>query len=67
MTLKHPGYDIQKNIFPFDNDIGLVKLEATVNYTEKILPICLPNSDFNISIGRNGMILGWGYTMGKGF
>lgn len=42
-------------------DIALLKLSRPVTYTSHILPICLPDGDFELR-GKSGVIAGWGKT-----
>ncbi|CAG9573346.1 unnamed protein product [Danaus chrysippus] len=42
-------------------DIALLKLSRPVTYTSHILPICLPDGDFDLR-GKSGVIAGWGKT-----
>ncbi|XP_028671472.2 serine protease 27-like [Erpetoichthys calabaricus] len=52
----HPDY------INFDqgNDIALLQLDAPVNYTELILPVCLPTQNSTFSAQDNCWVTGWG-------
>lgn len=56
----HADYD-SKNIH---NDIALIKLSRSVNYTDFISPVCLPLSvsDNEPDSSRNFTVVGWGAT-----
>ncbi|XP_067881910.1 serine protease 27-like isoform X2 [Heterodontus francisci] len=55
-VIRHVKYQEDKN----DYDIALVKLMKTIPYSDYILPICLPNSRFQISCGSECWVTGWG-------
>uniref|UniRef100_A0A8C4X8N2 Peptidase S1 domain-containing protein n=1 Tax=Erpetoichthys calabaricus TaxID=27687 RepID=A0A8C4X8N2_ERPCA len=42
------------------NDIALLQLDAPVNYTELILPVCLPTQNSTFSAQDNCWVTGWG-------
>ncbi|CAI9541892.1 unnamed protein product, partial [Staurois parvus] len=41
-------------------DIALLKLDTPVNYTEYIMPICLPSSTTTFPCGMECWVTGWG-------
>uniref|UniRef100_A0A3Q0S4F5 Peptidase S1 domain-containing protein n=1 Tax=Amphilophus citrinellus TaxID=61819 RepID=A0A3Q0S4F5_AMPCI len=51
------------NKYNNDNDIALMELDASVNLTQHISPICLPSSTYYFPSGRDAWITGWGSTM----
>ena len=54
---KHPRY----NASSFHNyDIALLKLETTLQYNDRVTPVCLPEMDFNP--GTKCFVTGWGTT-----
>ncbi|XP_069690541.1 trypsin-like [Periplaneta americana] len=45
----------------FDNDIAILKLDSSVDFTPNILPACLPKEDDNKDyVGRIAITAGWG-------
>lgn len=46
------------------NDIALLKLERSVNYTDYIRPICLPDEEMakDDLMGHFATVVGWGAT-----
>uniref|UniRef100_A0A8C4SD78 Peptidase S1 domain-containing protein n=1 Tax=Erpetoichthys calabaricus TaxID=27687 RepID=A0A8C4SD78_ERPCA len=42
-------------------DISLIMLDQPVNYTDYILPVCLPSATSNFT-GQNCWVTGWGYV-----
>lgn len=44
------------------NDIALLRLEKTINFTDFIRPICLPTESFTIEPGIFMSLCGWGKT-----
>jgi hypothetical protein len=44
----------------FANDIALIKLGKSVNYTNYISPICLPNDNETDYANSNATVIGWG-------
>lgn len=58
-AILHQSY--QKKIYA--NDIGLLKLEGSVQFTKYIQPICLWDELPNQSVYfQTGYVVGWGYT-----
>ena len=41
-------------------DIALVRLERAIQFSERVLPICLPDSTVQLSPDTNCWIAGWG-------
>lgn len=46
----------------FDNDIALLKLDKSVQFSAKIQPACLPETQFEDYDGVYTLIAGWGRT-----
>lgn len=55
-VFKHPEYDKQK----VDNDIALLKLNAPLEYSERVKPACLPEQNEDIKLETAATIVGWG-------
>ncbi|XP_068126675.1 enteropeptidase-like [Hyperolius riggenbachi] len=49
-----------------DSDIAMMHLEVSVNYTDYIQPMCLPESVQSFPTGLNCSIAGWGRTESGG-
>lgn len=59
----HPKYDVNT----VDNDIALLKLSETVEYSNGVQPVCLPCSATPAALqGQNGTVTGWGTTSSGG-
>ncbi|KAM4531410.1 trypsin-like [Odontesthes bonariensis] len=56
--IKHPNYNEETN----DNDIALLRLSATVTFTNYIRPVCLAAEGSVFSDGQNSWVTGWGNT-----
>ncbi|XP_072395725.1 phenoloxidase-activating factor 1-like [Diabrotica undecimpunctata] len=56
----HEDYDANNKIS--SNDIAIIKLNQTVEYTDFIRPICLPDSDKEIKRNDQLQMAGWGLT-----
>ncbi|XP_018535823.1 chymotrypsinogen A [Lates calcarifer] len=54
-TVRHPLYSFLKN------DIALLKLSASVNFTDYIRPVCLASENSTFHTGTNTWITGWPY------
>lgn len=52
----HPRYDSNTK----DNDIALVQLSSTVNFTDYIRPVCLTGVNSSIAAGTKSWVTGWG-------
>lgn len=51
----------------FYNDVALLKLDRPVDFTEYILPVCLPSTDMarqplDHMVGQTPSVIGWGST-----
>ncbi|XP_078061791.1 serine protease 27-like, partial [Mustelus asterias] len=57
MIQRHEGYIDEEH----GNDIALLRLITTIDYTDHILPVCLPRSDLLIPCGAACWITGWGH------
>lgn len=53
--LVHPKY----NLFTYEYDLALVRLEQPLEFAPHVAPICLPASD-DLLIGENATVTGWG-------
>ena len=53
---KYPGHSGK------DNDLALLELTTELDYTDEILPVCLPKSEG--LPGQNCVTTGWGKTKG---
>ena len=69
MIKVHPSY----NDVTLDHDIGLMKLEECVEYTDTISPVCLPAYPFiapfefnDTSFESNCVVTGWGLLVEGG-
>ncbi|XP_022654512.1 trypsin-1-like isoform X2 [Varroa jacobsoni] len=49
----------------FDNDLAVLELKFPVDFSDKVVPICLPDLDENF-VGQNGFVTGWGKLAHKG-
>lgn len=58
-VLPHPEFSTQS----FKNDIALLKLSKSADYTNYVRPICLWSStdDFNQVVNERGTVIGFGY------
>ncbi|CAI5676470.1 unnamed protein product [Oreochromis niloticus] len=54
--INHPNYNSGTN----DNDICLLQLSSSVNFTSYISPVCLAASDSSFYSGVNSWVTGWG-------
>ncbi len=50
---------ISKNM----NDIALIKLSSSVQWSQHVQPICLPDSEAENFAGKHGLLAGWGFDM----
>ncbi|XP_067670923.1 chymotrypsin-like protease CTRL-1 [Haliotis asinina] len=48
------------------NDIALLLLHETIDYTDYIRPVCLPSSSERLYVGQHCYLAGWGDTLGTG-
>ena len=58
----HSFYDIRT----LSNDIALVLLAHSVNYSAFIQPVCLPERNFEAKSGTRCWVTGWGRQMADG-
>ncbi|KAK7070344.1 Tryptase gamma [Halocaridina rubra] len=56
----HPNY----NKHTLQNDVAVLKLDRKVTFNERIRPICLPASNFNLD-GHEAIVTGWGRNENK--
>ncbi|XP_073670248.1 trypsin-like [Paramisgurnus dabryanus] len=56
--IKHPDFDPKS----FDNDIALLQLSSSVNFTDYIKPVCLAAAGSEFGEGLSSWLTGWGYT-----
>ena len=64
-TIKKIRFHPQFNSVSYDSDIAVVELSSPVDFTDYVIPICLPHdeSDFKLLIsGANAVVTGWGAT-----
>ncbi|XP_076369183.1 chymotrypsin-like elastase family member 2A [Tachypleus tridentatus] len=52
--------------FDITNDVTLFKLNAPVNFTDYVRPICLPPINELLPVGTSSYVTGWGSTRGTG-
>ncbi|CAL1295658.1 unnamed protein product [Larinioides sclopetarius] len=48
------------------HDIALIKLNAPVEFSEKVKPACIPEQSYQLKTGTKCMATGWGTTRGTG-
>ncbi|KAK9978829.1 hypothetical protein ABG768_020567 [Culter alburnus] len=60
--IRHSNY----NASTFDNDIALVQLNSSVNFTDYIKPVCLAAAGSVFSAGTESWISGWGLLQYNG-
>lgn len=60
-TIPHPGY-VGRN-GSRQNDIGLLRMDGDVNYTDYIKPICLPSTAHSLGSFEFLASAGWGRTL----
>lgn len=46
----------------FRNDIALLHLDIPVTYNKYVQPICLPDYNFNLKVGTQCWVTGWGQS-----
>ncbi|XP_048041600.1 tryptase-like [Megalobrama amblycephala] len=54
--INHPNY----NGSTFDNDIALIQLNSSVNFSDYIKPVCLAAAGSVFSAGTDSWVTGWG-------
>lgn len=69
----HMGYPVEKIIYnknynhrSHDSDIALMKLRTSLNFSDTVRPVCLPQLDYDLPGGTQCWISGWGYTQPDG-
>ncbi|XP_047234280.1 transmembrane protease serine 2 [Girardinichthys multiradiatus] len=60
--INHEDFDSVTNAY----DIALLKLKLPVTFTERVRPVCLPNSGINVNAGARAWITGWGALISSG-
>ncbi|KAJ8005190.1 hypothetical protein DPEC_G00144060 [Dallia pectoralis] len=55
----HPGYN-NPNYLSYDNDIALIKLQKSLQFSSNIMRVCLPVKGAEYTIGRVGWVSGFG-------
>ncbi|XP_031619926.1 transmembrane protease serine 9-like [Contarinia nasturtii] len=56
-VIKHRYFDSNT----YNHDIALLKLRKPITYSKNIMPVCLPEDDFDPA-GKTGIAVGWGRT-----
>jgi hypothetical protein len=57
-VIVHPNYTGLSNKIDFD--VALMKLQSPVEFSNEIIPICLPAQGHNLaSLGAQGTVIGW--------
>uniref|UniRef100_A0A8C2H4V9 Zgc:123295 n=1 Tax=Cyprinus carpio TaxID=7962 RepID=A0A8C2H4V9_CYPCA len=54
--INHPNYSSP----PYDNDIALVQLSSSVNFSDYIRPVCLAAAGSTFAAGTESWVTGWG-------
>lgn len=54
-VIKHRYFDANT----YNHDIALLKLRKPIQFTKNIMPVCLPQDDFDPA-GKTGIAVGWG-------
>lgn len=57
-VISHPDYDSNT----FDNDIALLKLSNSLEFSREVAPVCLPPDPNNQYVGVTATVTGWGAT-----
>ncbi|KAM9320004.1 coagulation factor VII-like [Gastrophryne carolinensis] len=64
----HEGY--RRGTSDYNNDIALLKLNSSVEYSDYVVPICLPETQFAVRVllsqGRSSTVSGWGRLLEGG-
>ncbi|XP_048012636.1 trypsin-2-like [Megalobrama amblycephala] len=60
--INHPNYDTPK----FDNDIALVQLSTSLNFSDYIKPVCLSAAGSVFAGGAESWVTGWGTLQSEG-
>lgn len=53
----HPGYDCSRTA----NDIAMLELSRTINFSDYVSPICIAEGDL-LYTGTSATVSGWGWT-----
>ena len=61
-VIRHPQYDSNLTV----NDVGLLRLSQSVNFTDVIRPICLPSPDVDTDAFHSCVSTGFGFTSYEG-
>ncbi|KAM9745017.1 serine protease 27-like [Menidia menidia] len=62
-VLRHPDYDADRQL----NDVALLELEAPLEFSAHIRPVCLAAADSFFQDGRTCWIMGWGDPLKDAF
>jgi len=55
----HPGY----NNMTWQNDVAIIKLNNSLNFSDQVSSICLPSPNSHASVyGKEVVVTGWGFT-----
>ncbi|XP_032685726.1 chymotrypsin-like protease CTRL-1 [Odontomachus brunneus] len=60
-VIKHPGYDAAT----FSNNVALLRLKKTIDFTATAQPICFIPEDRYVSLGSTCTVVGWGRLSGQ--
>ncbi|XP_013782776.2 chymotrypsin-like elastase family member 2A [Limulus polyphemus] len=52
--------------FDIMHDFALIKLNAPLKFTDYVRPACLPQKDYELTVGSFCYVTGWGVTRGTG-
>ncbi|XP_018573076.1 trypsin beta [Anoplophora glabripennis] len=55
------------NFDTLDNDIAILKLCSPLVFSDKILPVALPEAGEGLAVGSRALVSGWGYEAENGF
>ncbi|XP_046862460.1 LOW QUALITY PROTEIN: plasminogen-like, partial [Xenia sp. Carnegie-2017] len=57
----HPKYYVRGPVYFADYDVALMKLPTSLNFTERVQPVCLPSRDY-FNGNDTCFVIGWGRT-----
>lgn len=57
--IKHPNYAKET----VTNDILIIKVEGEMEFSERVMPACLPTDRGDMYVGREATVTGWGATV----
>ncbi|XP_014478081.1 PREDICTED: venom serine protease Bi-VSP-like isoform X2 [Dinoponera quadriceps] len=60
-VIKHPGHDAAT----FSNNVALLRLKKTIDFTATAQPICFIPEDRYVSLGSTCTVVGWGRLSGQ--